>query len=39
MKIINFEMNKMIPLTNKEHESYASQEICLICKKSFEEKK
>ena len=33
MKKNNFEKKKMIPLTNKKQESYASQEICHICKK------
>ena len=33
MKIINFEMKKMIPLTNKKQESYEKTKICYICKK------
>ena len=28
MEIINFEKKKMMPLTNKELESYANQENC-----------
>ena len=38
MKIIHFEERKMILLTNKEFESYASQENCHICKRNFEDK-
>ena len=37
MKKNNFETKKMIPLTNKKQESYASQEICHICKKCWRE--
>ena len=35
MKIINYEKKEMIPLTDKEKESYKNQEICYICKKQF----
>ena len=35
MKIINYEKNEMIPLTNEEKESYENQQICHICKKEF----
>ena len=35
MKIVNFEKKLMISLTNKELQSYASQENCHICKKRF----
>lgn len=38
VKIVNFENNKIIPLTNKERRSYASHEICHICKKKIEDK-
>ena len=37
MKKNNFETKKMIPLTNKKQGSYASQEICHICKKCWRE--
>ena len=36
MKVINFEKKKMIPVTNKESEVYACQEIYHIWKKNFE---
>ena len=35
MKIINYEMKEMIPLTNEEIESYENQEICHICENEF----
>ena len=35
-KIINYEKNKMIPLTIKEKIHYNEQEICYICKKEFD---
>ena len=35
MMIINFETKKIIPLTNKELESYASLEICHISQKKL----
>ena len=34
-KIINYEKKEMIPLTNKEKESYENQKICHICEKEF----
>ena len=35
MKIINYEKKQMIPLTNKEKESYEKQKICYTCEKEF----
>ena len=35
MKIINYEKKEIIPLTDKEKESYENQEICYICEKEF----
>ena len=35
MKLINYEKKEMIPLTDKEKESYENQEICYICEKEF----
>ena len=35
MKIINYEKKEMIPLTDKEKESYENQEICSISEKNF----
>ena len=35
MKIINYEKKEMMPLTDKEKESYENQKICHICKKEF----
>ena len=35
MKIINYEKKEMIPLTDKEKESYENQEISYICEKEF----
>ena len=35
MKIISCEKKEMIPLTNKEKESYENQKLCHICKKEF----
>ena len=35
MKIINYEGNKMIPLTDEEAEFYKEQEIGHMCKKEF----
>ena len=35
MKIINCEKKEMIPLPDKEKESYENQKICHICKKEF----
>ena len=37
MQIINFEKKKMIPVTDKECESYASQEYCHISRKIVKE--
>ena len=34
-KIINFKEKDMIPLTDKEIESYEKQKVCHICKKEF----
>ena len=34
-KIINYEKKEMIPLTDKEKESYKNQKICHICEKEF----
>ena len=35
MKIINYEKNKQIPLTDKETEFYEKQKVCYICKKKL----
>ena len=35
MKTINCEKKQMIPLTEKENESYEKQKVCHICKKLF----
>ena len=35
MKIMNYEMKEMIPLTWEEEESYKNQKDCHICKKEF----
>ena len=35
MKLINFKMKKMIPLTSKDYESYHNQANCHIWKKSL----
>ena len=35
MKIINYEKKEMIPLIDKETESYEKQKGCHICKKEF----
>ena len=35
MKIVNFEKKKILPLTNKGHESYAGQEFCHICREKL----
>ena len=32
-KIINYEKNEMMPLTNKENRSYRRQKVCHVCKK------
>ena len=33
MKIINFENEDMISLTNEHHESYEKTKICYICER------
>ena len=33
MKIVNYEEKEMIPLTDKETETYEKQKVCHICKK------
>ena len=38
MKIINYKKKELIPLTDREHESYASQEKYDICRKKIEDK-
>ena len=35
MKIINYEMKEIIPLTDEEKESYENQEVCYICEEEF----
>ena len=35
MKIIDYEENEMILLTDKEKKSYEKQKVCYICKKEF----
>ena len=35
VKTINYEKKEVIPLTNKQKESYQNQEICYICEKEF----
>ena len=35
MKIINYEKKEIIPLTDKEKESYENQKVCYMCKKGF----
>ena len=35
MKTIKYEKKEMIPLTDKEKESYENQKVCYICKKEF----
>ena len=35
MKIINYEKKEIIPLTNKEKESYENQKVCYICQNEF----
>ena len=35
MKIINYEENEMIPLTDKENKSYEKHKVCHICKKEI----
>ena len=38
-KIINYEKEKIIPLTDEEKESYEKQEVCYICEKEFSTEK
>ena len=35
-KIINYENNRMMPLTKKEVENHNKQKVCYICKKEFD---
>ena len=35
MKIISYEKKEMIPLTDKEKETYENQKTCYICGKEF----
>ena len=35
MKIMNYEKNETIPLTDKENGLYEMQKVCCICKKTF----
>ena len=35
MRIVNYEKKEMIPLTDKETESYEKKKVCHICKKEF----
>ena len=35
MKIVNFEMKEMIPLTNDENHYLEKQDKCFICNKRF----
>ena len=35
MKIITYEVKKMIPLTDKENKSYEKQKLSYICKKEL----
>ena len=35
MKIINYDDKEMIPLTDKENQSYEKQKVSYICKKEF----
>ena len=35
MKIVNYEMKKMIPLTRDENEYHEKQNKCFICDKRF----
>ena len=37
MKVINFEKKKIIPLTDEEHKSYASEEYCHMFGKKIQE--
>ena len=35
MRIVNYKKKEMIPLTDKENESYEKQKVCHICQKEF----
>ena len=35
MKIVNYDMEKMIPLTNNENKYHEKQNKCFICNKRF----
>ena len=35
VKILDYEKEEMIPLTDKENDSYEEQKVCYICKKEF----
>ena len=35
LEIINYDERKMIPLTDKETQSYGKQNFCYICRKEF----
>ena len=35
IRIINYEMKPMDPLTEEEKESYKNQQLCHICQKEF----
>ena len=35
VKIINYQIKEMIPLTNEEKESYEKQNVCYLCEKEF----
>ena len=35
MKIVNYEMKEMIPLTNGQNEYHEKQNKCVICDKKF----
>ena len=39
MKIINYEEQEMIPLTDKNNKPYENQKVCYICKKEFSTEK
>ena len=35
MKMINYEKKEMIPLTDKNTESYKKKKVCYICEKQY----
>ena len=35
MRIVNYEKEEMIRLTDEKNKSYESQKVCFICKKEF----